>query len=97
MVSESKLEAKWAKIPHDIDILITHSPPFAILDQDYMGINCGDIALKERIDQISLKLHVFGHIHAGHGQVKFSGTMFVNAAHMNDNYEPVNKPIRVVL
>lgn len=97
MRSEGELEGKWAKIPDDTDILVTHSPPFAILDQDRMGVNLGDMFLKERIDQMSIKLHVFGHIHAGHGRAKVNDTVFVNAAITNDKYKPVNEPMRVIL
>jgi hypothetical protein len=33
----SKLGEKWAKIPNDTDILITHLPPFGVLDQAWVG------------------------------------------------------------
>ena len=35
-----KLAEVWAKIPSDIDVLITHSPPFGILDK-VDGVNVG--------------------------------------------------------
>lgn len=51
MLSESKLKAKWALIPEDIDILITHGPPYGKLDKTSWG-HCGSIRLDERVKQI---------------------------------------------
>jgi hypothetical protein len=36
----------WAKIPDDIDVLITHTPPYGILDQLISGkhVGCADLA-----------------------------------------------------
>ena len=55
----------WDKIPHDVDILITHGPPFGILDLTYYrGDNAGCEILDEKIKKIRPVLHVFGHIHS---------------------------------
>ena len=47
------------------------------------------------------KLHVFGHIHEGYGHIPkmldMPGVQFVNASYLNEIYEPVNKPIRIIL
>lgn len=52
--------------------------------------------LLERIKELKqLKLHVFGHIHEGYGQIEKDGVKFVNASHMDDDYKPVNQPIVV--
>ena len=40
---------------------------------------------------------LIGHIHEGYGQVKVNGVRHVNASIMNEHYQPVNKPIRVIL
>ncbi len=55
----------------------------------------------------SLKLHVYGHIHEGYGvydirdiQKKLGDPLtvvMVNASHVNEKYEPVNKPVRIIL
>lgn len=92
------IQAVWDKIPLDTDILITHGPPFGILDQVagpynlMQNVGCQD--LREKIEQLKqLKLHVFGHIHESHGvQGKF-----VNASIMNEDYDPVNLPVRIEL
>ena len=45
-------------------------------------------------------LHVFGHIHGGHGvhaHAALPATTFVNAAVCDDEYRPVQKPVLVTL
>ena len=61
-------------------IVITHDPPFDILDMSYFGNNAGIMELREAIDRIKPILHVFGHIHESAGVMKYKGTLFVNAA-----------------
>jgi predicted phosphohydrolase len=50
-------------VPVDIDVLITHGPPFA--HQDLNGLGCK--GLLRELWRVRPRLHVFGHIHAGHG------------------------------
>ena len=102
------IKKHWDLIPDDIDILITHGPPQGILDEvfsycDFENVGCDD--LLEAVGRVKPKLHVFGHIHEGYGMyrpnlgfVDCPGyPIFVNASHVNEHYEPVNKPIRVIL
>lgn len=74
--TELLLAEKWAKIPDDTDILVTHSPPFGTLDrvQEQSGVKyCGSLTLKDRIKELEkLKYHVFGHIHESYGSVNVS-------------------------
>lgn len=93
------IAAKWALIPNDTDILITHGPPHGILDECPIHMGCAD--LRKRIEKVKPRLHVFGHIHEGYGEhiQKHIGTdtHCVNSAHVNRQYQPVNQPIRVIL
>ena len=61
-------------------VLITHDPPFDILDISYFGSNAGMPELREVVEAIKPVLHVFGHIHESAGVVKHRGTLFINAA-----------------
>ncbi|KAG0642496.1 Metallo-dependent phosphatase-like protein [Tuber brumale] len=55
-------------IPEDTDILITHGPPQGLHDSVYSGRqNVGCPHLRRAIERIRPRLHVFGHIHEGHG------------------------------
>lgn len=95
--SEEKLAEKWALIPDDTDILITHSPPQGILDKTSRKNRVGSKSLLKRVNEIKPLLHIFGHIHEGYGIEKIDKTLFVNAAHMNVNYKPKNKRICIEL
>lgn len=108
--TEEELAHKWALIPEDTDILITHSPLLGTLDLTATGDCVGSLSLAVRIGEVNPKLHVFGHIHEcggkvsdGRGLIGLPGyfdvntTIFVNASHVDERYEPVNKPIRILL
>lgn len=74
------IAAKWALIPNDTQLLITHGPPAGILDRTYSDYNVGCADLLERVLQIKPRLHVFGHIHEAAGQREIRETTFVNAS-----------------
>lgn len=107
--TEDELMDKWEMIPEKVDILITHSPPYGILDgiddsHDGTLFHVGSKTLYGWLQYVERpKLHVFGHIHEGYGQGEwFVGyndipVISVNASHVNEYYQPVNKPIRIEL
>ena len=79
----------YAEIPSDTDVLITHCPPYGILDFDD-NINYGSEELLQRITQIHPRLHLFGHIHIQHGITHNGATTFSNGAIMNVDYSQLN-------
>lgn len=87
------LAAKWKLIPDDVNILITHGPPYQIMDEVYCEhVGCYDLAM--RVKQLKdLKLHLFGHIHPRYGQEQIGNTLFVNASLVNDYNQIINEPI----
>lgn len=88
-----RLAEVWAKIHEDVDILITHSPAYGMLDYTPRGEQVGCVDLYDRIIQIKPKIHVCGHIHWAYGQKSFNGIEFLNASVLNERYEYENKPI----
>eukprot|EP00927_Polykrikos_kofoidii_P040142 TRINITY_DN34363_c0_g1_i2.p1 TRINITY_DN34363_c0_g1~~TRINITY_DN34363_c0_g1_i2.p1 ORF type:complete len:180 (-),score=29.34 TRINITY_DN34363_c0_g1_i2:181-720(-) len=79
--SPAEAEDKWAHIPEDLDILITHGPPEGILDVVGRGHHAGCVALRQRVRDVRPRFHFFGHIHENGGRsVEEDGTTFVNAA-----------------
>ena len=83
-----ELRAKWSMIPDDTDVLITHTPPYGILDQPRSRqINCGCAHLLERAREVKPRFHVFGHNHASAGVEKHAGTTFVNASIVDSDLE----------
>ena len=81
----------YAGIPADTEVLITHCPPYGILDFDD-GINYGSKELLMRVEEIKPRLHLFGHIHKQHGVRKDGLTIFSNGAIMNEDYANFNCP-----
>ena len=92
----AELAEKWRLIPNEVDILITHGPPFGILDEvprRFFIENAGCEELRKRVEEIQPKLHIFGHIHCGYGTAEEFGVRFINASNCDENYEPTNPPL----
>lgn len=88
---------KWRYIPNDTDVLITHGPPYGILDvsvYDKISVGCEDLR-SEVFGRIKPKVHIFGHIHAWHGMEEHDGIKFINASSVNESYIVQNEPIVV--
>ena len=65
-VSPRQSAKNWSKMPDDVDILVTHCPPYGVLDGKeknqkvtYMG--CPQ--LLDHVIRVSPLLHMFGHCH----------------------------------
>jgi Icc-related predicted phosphoesterase len=97
--NDEQLANKWALIPDDTDILITHSPLLGFFDTVDEHRYVGSPSLRNEVmSRIKPKLHCFGHIHEWGGRgINTTTTTFVNASIMDENYNPVNKPVRVIL
>ena len=77
----TELAEKYIVIPTDTDILLTHAPPYGILD-DGLG-EWPLVGVVKHTDTINL--HVFGHIHGEGGKIATGfGTTFVNACLVNE-------------
>lgn len=89
-----EIRKHWDLIPADTDLLITHGPPYGILDRvvrDGKLVGCAD--LLEKVLAVQPRVHVFGHIHEAYGQLEQAGTLFLNASVLDEHYRLVNKPI----
>lgn len=90
-----KMHEIWDQIPSTTDVLITHGPPFGILDGSEAK-RSGCEALKLAVsEKVRPGLHIFGHVHSGRGHVRMGETLFVNAAICDDAYNPENPAIVV--
>lgn len=92
-----ELAQKWGAIPNQTNVLITHGPPYQILDLAPRGFfdheHTGCKLLSERIWELpNLKAHVFGHIHYSRGIQKEYGITFANSCICNEQYNPINHP-----
>jgi Icc-related predicted phosphoesterase len=74
----------YAGIPRGTDVVITHGPPFGILDSGSGSEHHqGDPVLFAAVTRIRPKLHVFGHVHLDKRSPRIfdtEDTIFVNAA-----------------
>lgn len=90
----NRLKSIWNDIPDNTDILVTHTPPLGILDGP-QAYGCPDLAA--RLEQLHLKVHVFGHVHIGYGRVRKRSTEYVNASICDEEYNASQLPIVVEL
>ena len=107
----NKLKNIYQMIPDDVDILLTHCPPYGILDQSHRpnysnptgDEHLGSMELKEVLEQkhnynCMPKVVAFGHIHGDGGkQKKIGDTLYINASLCDEDYEPTNNIITIEL
>lgn len=95
------LAEKFAAIPVETDILLTHGAPFGYGDlapggDSSVGEHVGSTALLQRIQSVSPSLVVFGHLHGGYGLYEIEGNRgkitLANVAIMDEGYQPANRP-----
>lgn len=93
------IQRHWNLIPHDTDILVTHGPPYGIFDEVDDGVHAGCKDLRKTIqDKIKPKIHCFGHIHEGGGKTTtINDTTYVNCSYVDERYQPVYFPVRLVI
>lgn len=92
------LQDKWAMVPDETNVLITHGPPYGIMDDvSFIGTRVGDVDLRNRVKELKdLRAHFFGHIHrekSAKRQMRMGKTTFANVSLCNDAYSVVNEPI----
>jgi predicted phosphohydrolase len=84
----------WRRIPEGTDILVTHGPPYGILDTPPgSSAHEGCPELFQAVIEIEPRLHVFGHIHGAYGTVRTEHTVFVNAALFGNRGDLDRSPI----
>lgn len=89
----AEIKKHWDLIPAYTDILITHGPPYGILDKIFGKQHIGCDELLNKVKQVRPKYHIFGHIHDGYGVEEHDGTVYINASNLNMDYIVTNQPI----
>jgi Icc-related predicted phosphoesterase len=94
------IKAHWKLIPTDTEILVTHGPPYGILDQtnslfrESENVGCSD--LLHKIARTQVKLHVFGHIHEQSGHMYKDNVLYVNATCLDERFRILpDKPTKI--
>ncbi len=73
------------------DILISHQPPFGILDYSERYGHYGSQTLLNLVKEQKPKFHIFGHMHEDYGIREENGTTFINCALMGESFEVLPK------
>ena len=94
MYKPEEAKAIWDKIPYSTHVLITHGPPYGILDLAYgsihepQGIHVGCPELLRAIEDMAPLFCVTGHVHESGGVLERNGTTFMNVAHLDEFHRP---------
>lgn len=97
------LNEKFSQIPDDTDIIICHGPPYGYGDSlgqfaDGNQPHVGSTALAQHCARVEPELVVCGHIHVGYGMYRTPwGGDVINAALVDNRYQPVNPLVEVEL
>ena len=86
---DGKLNEFYDRIPENTDVLITHQPPYGICDITDYGTgpkSHGNGVLLERVNQLHLHYHFFGHEHDAYGVEKYENTVYSNASLVDESY-----------
>lgn len=95
MIDRSKIDRVWQTIPEGVDVLITHGPPYGVLDATYTHSNTTELvgcsALMKRVTKVRPTAMLFGHIHstsdirnAGTRTIGGMNTVFSNGSCCDD-------------
>lgn len=87
-----EIKKAWDKIPTDLDVLISHGPPYGILDECSNGhVGCEE--LNAAILLKKPKIAAFGHIHEQGAKIESKNNiLYINASVCDEDYRPVNSP-----
>lgn len=94
-VPRDRIGMLWSDIPQNTDLLVTHGPPYGILDQAAPHLSSerlGCRGLAQVVQEIEPKWSVHGHIHGGRGRAVVGNTEYFNASMVNEAYQPVHEP-----
>ncbi|KAG8685915.1 hypothetical protein FRC08_012843 [Ceratobasidium sp. 394] len=93
-------ESIWVPVPENTEILVTHGPPFGILDvarRICESVGCPALAQTVLGRLSKLRLHVFGHIHEGRGAEVRVGAAGQDVVFVNAACRDLKHPIPVVV
>ncbi|MBT8295193.1 MAG: metallophosphatase domain-containing protein [Gramella sp.] len=86
------IKKHWDLIPKGTDVLITHTPPYQILDEIDGGIHLGCEELANLLTVVKPKIHLFGHIHQASGSITRAGIHHYNLSILDKRMRVIHSP-----
>ncbi len=68
------------------DVLVSHEPPYGVLDRAWNGQHIGSRAVRELVERLKPRVVVCGHVHESPGIERVGETVVVNCTMGNDRY-----------
>ena len=100
MVSEESLQEKFAKMPNDVDVLITHDSPYGVSDILLQSIayaskgNIGNKPLADAVSDKQPKIMLHGHLHStNHEMELLKETKVYCVSVLDESYRLKYKPL----
>ena len=96
--TEEQLQRYFDNIPLGLDILLSHTSPYKIMDKVNLKNRKGHfgcMSLKNRIDKIKPRYVVFGHFHDNYGKIEQDGITYINCSLLNESYKMTKEPIYI--
>lgn len=103
-INDHQNNIRCQQIPEGLDILMTHSPPFGVLDfvaPQFGSVHVGDEWLRNEMERLRVPTMVCGHIHEERGVEKVmlgtggEFTAVINVAHMDESYSSKRGPVDI--
>lgn len=90
-------ETNIQSVPSGVDVVLSHEPPYEVLDRTRDGGRAGSERIGELIRSSDARMHVFGHVHAQGGLTRTEGQRtYVNVATRAVLFELTETSFRVV-
>jgi predicted phosphodiesterase len=98
------IEDHWKLIPENVDILLSHGPPYGYNDSissasvrlgENPKVGCAD--LRSAIQRVKPKIVAYGHIHEAYGTIEEDAITYINCSSLDEHYNPINNPIFKIL
>ena len=89
------LEAVYAAIPEDTEILVSHQPPLYCGDRTF-NLDSGRVErvgsreLLDAIERVRPRVVICGHVHGGFGRYEHQGIPIYNVSVVDERYQLAN-------
>jgi Icc-related predicted phosphoesterase len=84
--SLGKLRSLLEKGKDELDVLLTHYPPYQTLDKTLFGVHVGSKNIRQFVLTYRPRLTLTGHIHEAKGYIKLGNTLIVNPGPLLQGY-----------